>query len=150
MSIFSFFLTPTYYAFEGTVDNPTYSKTLSDNQGAEAIRYNILYKKTESIFLDNGDSRTLKLPESTFAITEWSLIHMRVIGKARVTTTAKDYNGSSDITGILDTYGTDLYPGYIELSTYNVSAIAISAQEDSTTVELFYGVSCADNDSRYE
>ena len=113
MSIFSLFLTPMYTAFEGTVDNPTYSKLISDEQGQDAIRYNILFKKTESIALDSGNSRTLTLPESTFATSEWSIIILKVVGKARLTTTGLNYDGISAITGIMDTYGTDLYPGYI-------------------------------------
>jgi hypothetical protein len=149
MSIYSYFFTPTYYAFQGKVDNPTYSNLISDMQGADPVRYNILYKKTDSILLDSGGTRTITLPESTFTLSEWSLVTMKVIGTARLTTTGKNYDGSSDITGIMDTFGTDLYPGYIVLSTYNVSAFTISSQADGTIIELLYGVSCADTDIRY-
>ena len=147
--IYSLFASPSFRAYQGTPENPNDSSLISDSIGGESIRYNLLYKKNESLPLDDGDSRVLTLPESTFSLTEWSIMVLKVIGKARLTTTGKDYDNTTNINAYMDTYGTSRYPGYVLLSTYNVSAFTVTGQEDGTVVEVFYGVSCADADARY-
>jgi hypothetical protein len=91
--------------------------------------------RTQDITLLSTDT-AIDITPSIYAVAEKMLIVIKVSGRVRVTTTAKDYNGSSDITGITDVYGTEYFKGVLVLSTYNTSAISLSGLAASSTVSL--------------
>lgn len=103
---------------------------------SQQIRYNCVVKRTVSLALANGGSYTLS--PSNLALSDWNFILAKVIGTARLNTAGKDTDGTTDIAGKLDGYGTAIYPGFIILSTYNLIAMTVTAQADNTVVEIFY------------
>ncbi len=94
---------------------------------------NVSIYRRETVALDDGDTRTITLPN--YAASGWSAVMARVIGEAKITTVGTDWNGASGVTGDTVGYGVSRYPGMISLSTTNVTSFTLEGLADSTTVE---------------
>jgi hypothetical protein len=105
-------------------------------------RYNVQARRQMTLSMASGD--TVTVTPSNLALADWRVLYARVIGTARIQTVGKDTDGTTTINGYTPAYGTSIYPGYIVLSTYNLSAITITAQADSTVVEFLNVLSAED------
>ncbi len=144
--IFTLFMSPLHSAFPDNVDDPSESKIVTrlDDEN----KFNILYKKIEQFELDDTDTRAISF--ANYTRSDWSYLIVRVIGSARINTAGKDTDGSSAITGKLPMYGTDIFPGIGLFSSYNVDTFTVESLADSTKIELFAAISCADDDTRID
>lgn len=132
MSDKTLFLNGLLYGFEDDVPDPFFARFMASL--SQQSRYNVIKRYSRPLPLDSGDSVTVT--PSGIALANWIILILKVVGTARLETTGKDTDGTTTINGYGDGYGTTLYPGYIILSTYNLSAITVSAQADDTVVEL--------------
>lgn len=140
--IYTLFLSPLHQAWSDDVLDPSDSKVAL--RFDDTNRFNILYKKVEQFELDDGDTRAISF--ANYASTDWVFLIYRVIGEATVNTSGVDTDGSTPISAKLPAYGNHIFPGIGLLSTYNVSTFTIESHQDSTKIELFAAISCADND----
>lgn len=76
-----------------------------------------------------------------------SFVVLRVVGEIKVTTVGNDSDDASAITGISQSYGTTLFPGFLVLSPYNLDSITVEAITAST-VDIITGVFALSTDSR--
>ncbi len=113
-----------YYAAYADVSNPS-------------CRFPLDRKFVRSVVLDESD--TYVFTPSDLTSDAGSVVVAKVVGAARIKVTGVDSDLSTPTVGYLPTYGTAQLPGYVLLSTFNVSAFEILGQADDTTVELFYG-----------
>ncbi len=102
-----------------------------------SLSFSLDNKQIISLALDLSD--TYVFTPSGLETNDGSVIIAKVIGSARIKTTGVDSDLSTPITGYLPAYGTAIFPGYVLISTFNVTALEILGQADGTTVELFYG-----------
>ncbi len=127
MSDNTLFLNTLIYAFPDNTPDPFYSR---DSDSFEVQnRYNVVVQRVQSLSPGGGYGITP-------ALADWDILILKVIGSAQLQTTGKDTDGTTTITGLIDGYGTAVYPGYIVLSTYNLSAIVITGAD--ATVQIFY------------
>lgn len=145
--IFTMFMSPLHQAFPANVDDPSDSDIVIRFNNQD--KFNILYKKVEQFELDDTETRTISYANYT-ALSDWAYIVMRVIGEARINTVGVDTDGVTAITGKLPAYGTEIFPGVVLLSTYNVSTFTVESLADGTSIELFAGISCEDDDTRLD
>ncbi len=106
-------------------------------------RYNCKVRRQMTLSMASGDS--VAFTPTNIALADWGVIFARVIGTARIETVGKDTDGTTTINGYSPGYGTSIYPGYIMLSTYNLSTMTVTAQANSTVVELLYILSEEDS-----
>lgn len=146
MSVYTLFMSPLHQAFSDNVNDPEDSQVVARLRGD--VRQNILYQHVEQYSLDDGSTRAISY--ANYTLTEWAFIVLRVVGEIKVTTVAKDTDGSTDISANLPCYGTALFPGILVLSTYNVSSFTVESLADDTTVQVFAGIAAEDDDSRLD
>ncbi len=130
-------MTSTLFAyFKGSVSNgdDTDPETSSSfyNPPIEA-KHNVLYYRRETVGLDDGDTRTVSIPDS--ATGSWVGFMARVIGEAKLTTVGVNWDGSTAVTGVTSGYGVARYPGYISMTTTNTTTFTLEGLADDTTVE---------------
>lgn len=94
---------------------------------------NVSEKTPETLFLDNGDTRTVTLPG--YASSDWVMIVARVVGYAKLITIGVDWDGSTPITGETHGYGAGRHAGYITLTTKNVTSFQFEGLADGTLVQ---------------
>lgn len=143
---FSLFVSPLHQAYPDKVDDASMSKDLARFVGEE--HYNVLYQRIEQFELDAAETRAITF--ANYTRSEWTYLILKVVGVAMVTTTGKDYDGSTDITGNLTAQGTSLFPGILILSSYNIDTFSVEALTDGTKVQLFAGIAAADDDTRLD
>lgn len=144
MSVFTLFAGQNITAYRDDVDDPTVSRDAVSFQTSQL--QNVLFHTKRELALDHAATFTLDLAGA--ASTQWEFVLFKVIGSARLDTTGTDFDGVTAITGKLPLTGTSVYPGIGCISTYNVSSIVVESLADGTVVEVFFGVLCADSDSR--
>lgn len=145
MSADTLFITPLQSAWRGDVDDPTDGEVVGQFLGQE--QQNILYERIESMSLGVSDTRSITFAGVTLK-NEWVYLVAKVIGTARINVSADDTDGSTVITSKWQGYGTEVFPGFIIISSYNVNTISVEGLAAGTTVELFAAIACADNDTR--
>ena len=106
----------------------------------------VAYRSEDITILSTDDA--LAMQPSVFAQAEKMLIVLKVVGRVRVSTTGKDYNGSDTINGYTDVYGTAYFPGILVLSSYNLTAISLSGLAASSTVSLVTTTLAESTDAR--
>ena len=119
-----------------------YTDAVSDTQQSdqiiqsfdEAVTYKVAGSNAGSFSLLATEFRSI--PVLGTSLASQSFIMVRVSGQVELQTTAKDFDGTTTIAGLSRTYGTALFPGFIVLSTYNLTAISIVAITDSY-VQIF-------------
>lgn len=146
MPVFSAFVSPDVSAYSDDVNGPDHS-SISESQRVGNTKYNVLYKKTKTVALDDDDTHNLTFFNST--ATEWVIYALRVKGYVRVTLGNNPTGGGSS-SGVVLCYGTEKYPGILFLSTKNITSCQLRGETDGTEVEVFAAVSCADSDARLE
>lgn len=144
--IFTLFMSPLHQAYPDNVDDASMSQDATRFMGE--IRQNILYHKIEQFELDDTDTRSISL--ANYARTDWCFLILKVVGEACVNTAGKDYDGSTDITGVLPVYGTALFPGIAILSSYNVDTFSVESLADDTKVALYAAIAAEDDDARLD
>ncbi len=95
--------------------------------------HNVTKYRRETVPLDDGDTRTVSMPDG--ATGDWVGFAARVVGEAKLTTVGVNWNGSSGVTGVTVGYGVERYPGYISMTTANLSTMTLEGLADDTTVE---------------
>lgn len=141
--IYSLFMSPDHAAFTDDVDDEQFSK--SSAVITDQSQFNVLFKKVEQ-FIVSG-SFAPKIPNA--ALSDWQIAVAKITGGAtKCTIVGKDTDGTTTITNVLTGYGTDLFPGFIMFSTYNVTTITFSAIDSGVKVEFFLGIAAADDDTR--
>lgn len=145
MSVYSLFLSAALAAYDTDVDDADYAETAT--RYVHGQRYNVLYRKVEDIVLDAAATRALSL--ANYAASEWLYIVLEVVGGVRLATVGVDYDGTTPINGHLPSYGTELFPGKLLLSTYNVSTATLVGLEDDTKIKVLAAIACPDDDARY-
>lgn len=123
-------------AWRERVSDPFYAKTVEVY--SRTPRFNLVSKLYQTIELDDTDTRSLLIPTST-ATADARIIYCRVVGKAKLTIAALDTNSVTVITGIIRAYGTEVLPGIMMLSDYNITALTFTGEDDDTVIEVFYG-----------
>lgn len=148
MTIYSLFLSDNVAGFSDDVDLPDYSETVARFLMAE--RYNVLYRKLEEIEIDNGETKTFTFANFSLVYpNDWLFIIAEVIGSVRFDTTAKDFDNVTTINGRIPTQGTAMYPGKVQISTYNVTTLQLVGLQDDSVVRMMAAIACDDSDSRY-
>lgn len=138
---YSLFFTPEIEIYSDDVTDPM-SSTFVQSIFNEETTYEVVSHKVDSATLNDGDSKTIPLLGTVLADRKFIIIKVTgpsstETGEAHVTTVGKDFNGTTDITGVSSAIGTELYPGYIVLTTYNITSITIEADADDTEVQIF-------------
>ncbi len=110
----------------------TYCDTLN-----QYSRFNITYRQLTTFDLAAAGSKTLTLPNA--ALTDYQYVIIRVVGEVRLDVVGKDTNGTTTINGYLPVYGTSVFPGILQFSTYNNTSLTLTAVADSIG-EVFVGV----------
>ncbi len=136
MSQYSLFMNQLLYGYPDDVPDAFFSRW-SDAYSINS-RYNIKSKELSSVLLDDGDTKAITLTDSVLA--DWITLTIRIIGTARLDIVAKDTDGTTTINSYLGAYGTDNLPGYITLSTYNITSLTLLGQEDGTIIQVFAGI----------
>lgn len=120
---------------QGWVDDVTdASLSRSTDQLNRTSRLGVLRSRKTEIGLANSVSYTL--PISGLSLAQWHYIIVRCIGSGSLTLASQDFVGGA-ITSVIPVYGTALLPGYIKLSTYNLTAAPIiTSNQDGTVFEV--------------
>ncbi len=119
-----------------------YTDAVSDTQQSdqiiqsfdEAVTYKVAGSNSGSFALAATEFRSI--PVLGTSLASQSFIMVRVSGQVELQTTGKDFDGTTTISGLTRTYGTALFPGFIILSTYNLTVINIVAVTDAV-VQIF-------------
>lgn len=143
--ISTLFISPRFTAYPSNVDEATLSHDIVNFN--RLVRHNMLWRAVRQLNLAvSGNTATINLNE--IALTDWAIIIVKVVGSARVNTTAKDFDGTTAISGKLPVYGTSRIPGIGVISTYNLVSATVEALADDTVVEVFAGIAAEDDDTR--
>lgn len=117
-----------------------YEDSLSDTQQSDQIVQSIDNLMAYKLKGSNASACSLLASEhrafSVGALSDNDFIMIRVIGQVELQTNGKDFDGTTNIAGLSRTYGTSLFPGFIVLSTYNLTVVNIIAITDSY-VQIF-------------
>lgn len=140
------FLSPLVAAFGDNVDDPMLSRGFIQFDGD--IEHTVVFKKFESLSLDDTETKTFSF--ANYTRSEWSFVLAKVVGEAAVNLAGKDYDGATDISSTTVAYGTDEVPGFAVISTYNVDTFEIESLADSTTIELYAAILAEDDDPRLD
>ncbi len=95
------------------------------------------YSQTARYSMLASDSHNITIPGTAAADSQLLLI--KVNGAIHVTTTAVDFDNSTPIVGHLVCQGTNIFQGILILATYNVTALTLVADVDST-VEIYSSI----------
>lgn len=144
MSVFTLFMGQNITAYRDDVDDPAVSRDVT--RFAASQIQNVLFHSRRELALNSAATFTLDL--SGAGSSQWEIVIVKVIGSVRIDTTGTDFDGSTPITGKLPVQGTSVFPGIGCISTYNCSSIVVESLQDGSVVEVFFGVACADGDSR--
>lgn len=148
MSVYSLFLSENVAAYPDDVDAADYSA--SSQRLVASQRYNVLYRKLEEIEIDSGETKTFVFANYSLVYpNDWLFVIAEVIGSVRFDTTAKDFDNVTTINGRLPSQGTVMYPGRVQLSTYNVTTLQLVGLQDNSFVRMIGAIACTDSDSRY-
>lgn len=127
------FFNPLLQGFTTNTPTSFYSR-YSDDFNPTMI-FPVDQKKVQSITLNL--SQTYTLTPGNLTAQDGCMIIAKVVGAARLKVIGSDLNSS--ITGYLPTYGTEVFPGYINLSTFNATSFELLGQADGTVIEIFLG-----------
>lgn len=127
------FINTVVNAFPDDVPDPFFARWMTSF--SKQLRLNVKARKVSTISLSAGQS--FVFTPMAFQTADWTMLVLRVIGAARVDTVGLDYNGVTAIAGHTPAYGTVIYPGYVILSTYNVSSFTLLGQTGGVVAELF-------------
>jgi hypothetical protein len=109
-------------------------------------RDDTLYFETDSFLLDFNELRPLTLPN--FSQAEWVCITLRVNGEVEVRVAALDTDNATPLLSYTKAYGDSRFPGFLQISTYNVISIDVVGVADNSQVESYASVICAPTDGR--
>ncbi len=137
MSAYTVFNSMVLHGYIDNVPDAFYAKWVDTFN--RQVRYNVAQKLVQTVTLNNLNTRTLVLPGSA-VLSSAVFLHIRVIGKVKLTITAKDTNGTTTISGIVRAYGNSILPGLIMLSDYNITTLVLTGEADSTLVEVFEAI----------
>lgn len=129
------FFAPSMSVFPENVSDPTYSQW-ADRVIAENYYQHTLRRVDSTTLALVGDSYTLPL----FGTLAWNLFIIGCQGRALVETVGVDTDNSTTINGYTPIRGSAVnptYPGYLLLSTYNLSSVTIVAQDPNTALQIF-------------
>jgi len=141
------YFSPGIRIYDGDV-NITDASNLVPREFRDLYEHPMLSLRSEKVTMAVSDTRSIEpMLIGTNSDNERSLVVLKVIGRAKVTTVGKDSNGSTDITGITETYGTSYLPGFLVLMPYNLDSITLEAITAST-VNVLTGILAVDTDSR--
>ena len=120
---------------QGWIDNVSDASLSRENdQMNRDTRLGVLRSKKTEVGLASGITYTL--PISPLALSQWHYFIVRCIGQGSLTLAQQDFAAGA-ITSVIPVYGTALLPGYIKLSTYNLSsAPIITSNQDGTVFEV--------------
>ncbi len=100
----------------------------------QEVRYSASKKKVDTMALDAGQSRAITVAGG-IALTDWHFIAIRCIGTGTLNTVGKDASAVG-ITAAVGMYGTDVFPGILLLSTYNLVSFTIASLADNSLFQL--------------
>ncbi len=129
----SLFMSSLISAYPTDAPDPFYAK-VCDTFSSET-RYNVIFKRVFTAAMDEDDTATV-----SFGATSGSYLFAILIVKGciRLNSFGLDTDNATAITGYTPVYGTELYPGILMLSTYNLNASTIATcLQDGTTAEIF-------------
>jgi len=135
MSDYTQFMSTVINVYPDNAPDPFYASYLATLN--EMTRYNVKWRQLTAFDLAASATKVFTLPNSS--LTDWDYVLVKVVGEVRVDTTAKDTNGSSNITGYLPVYGIDIFPGILQWSTYNIVTFTLTAIAASTG-QIYVGV----------
>jgi len=141
------YLGPGIKVYEGDV-NSTESADDIPRQFRDVISSPCLTYKVEKLSMETGDTRDISpMLMGASGDNEKVLCIVDVIGKIEVNTAGDDFDDSTPVAGISQSYGTQYFPGRLVLTTYNLDSIEIEALADST-VTVFTAVLVSSTDAR--
>lgn len=148
MTIYSLFLSDSIAAYTDDVDSPEYAETVA--RFLLAQRYNILYRRLEEIAIDNGQTKTFSFANFSLVYpNDWVFLLAEVTGSVRFDTAGKDYDNVTTINGRIPCQGTTMYPGKVQISTYNLTTLQLVGLQDGSVVRMMGAIACDDSDARY-
>lgn len=127
-SLFAFFTHKTSNA-----DDTEPSQSSDFNLPPFSSGMNVCDKRIETLFLNNGDTRTITLPQ--YATSDWVMIMARVTGHAKLTTVGVDFDGLTPISAVNAAYGAGRHTGYLTVTTVNVTSFTFEGLADGTVVQ---------------
>lgn len=111
------------------------------NIGNGIARHNVKYYRSETVALDDTDTRTIAFPYNP---TDWVMILAKVVGEAKLDIDGVDLNHSTPISGNIVGYGTDPYPGVIGTTVYGATGIVLTGLADGTKVTYLVAILATD------
>lgn len=106
-------------------------------------RHNVRYYRRETVSLDQGDTRTISIPD--YASSDWSGVMARVVGEVKLTTIGHNADTIAAITGVTVGYGVERHPGYISMISIEVVSFTLEGLADGSTVEYLAMVLAQDD-----
>lgn len=94
-------------------------------------RYSVLRKGAQGLVLNSGQTSTVTIASQSQA--DWLYLAIRCVGTGHVNLVGKDASNAT-IASSIPVYGTQLLPGIVLISTYNLTAapVIVSDQDGST------------------
>ena len=135
MSANSLFLSNVVTVFPTNSPDPFFANYLDALN--ELTRYNVKLKQITSFNLAAAETKVFTLPNQVLA--DWQCLFVKVAGSVTVDTTARDTDSVTAIAGHVPVYGTSLFPGILQWSTYNLVTLTLTAVTASTG-EIFVAV----------
>lgn len=145
MSAWTMFTNALLHVFEDkTIDAEHSSATLAVMNNDD--RDDTLYFETDSFLLDQNELRDLALPN--FSEAEWIYITLKVNGEVEVQVLSLDYDNVSPLRSYTKAFGDSRFPGFLQISTYNVLSIEVVGIAANSSVECYASVICPPTDGR--
>lgn len=136
MANYTLFTSANIAGHRESVDDPQFA--YQQNNTALKTVQNVKWYKIENWLLNLGDSRAISYPG--YALADNTVLIAKVLGSAKMTIEAKDWDDSTDITGEVESFGNNIYPGYFYLSGYNIDTYSFESLQDGTVIEILFGV----------
>ena len=145
MSAWTMFTNALLHVFEDrTIDAEHSSATLAVMNNPD--RDDTLYFETDSFLLDQNELRDLALPN--FSTSEWIYVTLKVNGEVEVNITALDTDNATPLNSYTKAFGDSRFPGFLQISTFNVISIQVVGVAANSSVEAYASVICAPTDGR--
>ncbi len=145
MSAWTMFTNALLHVFEDkTIDAEHSSATLAVMNNDD--RDDTLYFETDSFLLDQNEARDLALPN--FSEAEWIYITLKVNGEVEVQVLSLDFDNVSPLRSYTKAFGDSRFPGFLQISTYNVLSIVLVGVAANSSIESYASVICPPTDGR--
>lgn len=130
------FINPLVNGYKDNVSDPFYSRYTSVYDPQHIIPLD--EHRVQQLTMNSGDSVTFT--PADLSLDYGCSVILKVVGTARIKTLGFDISdAASELTGYIQAFGTEIFPGYAMISCANMTSFVVECQANSTVVELFIG-----------